>query len=615
MNKKNNIFVIFLLLIFTILNSVLSTNVYAANSVILRTLIDKNSNWKFEDNNIAQNDSWVTPEFDDKSWKSGNAPLGYPANLNISYFGKISNGTLVNNNKSGNAIITYYYRKDFNLENINNISKLDFRFGVDDGIVIYLNGSEISRFNMPTGIVTHATNASSIRTSEYKLSLFPSQFNRILHNGKNEIAVEIHNRNKNSSDIYFDMELKASYEEQAAASISSNDIVSPKITDISMTPGKDETQMNFLWYSTKDIGNATVLLAFKDDTSTKFPLDNAKSFSGITTKASSGKFSNKVSINGLLSNTEYVYKVGNGNEWSASYTFKTANTKSFNFLFMGDPQIGASGLSSDTASWANTLKKGLSMFPNTNMIFSAGDQANSASETEYSAFLSPSVLKNIPVATTQGNHDELGTYYNYHFNNPNTSLIYGVSRSGSDYYFVQNNALFIVLNSNNANTASHSDFVRAAVNANTNVKWKIVMFHHSIYSSSVHSSSSSIVERRNTLTPVFEQNGIDVVLMGHDHTYTRTYQMLGNLPQKNQSTNEKGDVVYNPTGILYITANSSTGSKYYTLNSGTEIYSAIRQQLKVPTFLNVNIDDNSIQIKGIRVDNGQEFDSYKIVKD
>lgn len=76
--------------------------------------------------------------------------------------------------------------------------------------------------------------------------------------------------------------------------------------------------------------------------------------------------------------------------------------------------------------------------------------------------------------------------YNEHFNLPNESRNKGITKAGSDYWFVYENTLFIDINSNNRSAAEHKAFIEEAIAANPNVKWKTVVFHHSIYSSASH---------------------------------------------------------------------------------------------------------------------------------
>ena len=76
-------------------------------------------------------------------------------------------------------------------------------------------------------------------------------------------------------------------------------------------------------------------------------------------------------------------------------------------------------------------------------------------------------------------------------------------------------------------------------------------FHHSIFSTASHVDDGDIITRRNELPQVFKDLDIDVVLMGHDHVYTRTYMMDGTTPDTSKGVQSS---VTNPTGILYLTA-------------------------------------------------------------
>ncbi|MGN1183276.1 MAG: metallophosphoesterase, partial [Faecalibacillus sp.] len=67
--------------------------------------------------------------------------------------------------------------------------------------------------------------------------------------------------------------------------------------------------------------------------------------------------------------------------------------------------------------------------------------------------------------------------------------------------------------------------MQEAIEKNKDVRWKVVAFHHSIYSVANHAIESDILQRRNELAPVFDELGIDVVLMGHDHVYVRSHIM------------------------------------------------------------------------------------------
>lgn len=80
-----------------------------------------------------------------------------------------------------------------------------------------------------------------------------------------------------------------------------------------------------------------------------------------------------------------------------------------------------------------------------------------------------------------------------------------VKEMPKDYYYIYNNALMLVLNSNNRSTAEHEEFIKntlAKTKDNQDIKWKIVVFHHSIYSSASHASDNDILARRDTCSYV-----------------------------------------------------------------------------------------------------------------
>ena len=151
-------------------------------------------------------------------------------------------------------------------------------------------------------------------------------------------------------------------------------------------------------------------------------------------------------------------------------------------------------------------------------MLSAGDQVNTASnESQYDGYLNQEIFSSMPQATSIGNHDSSSNSYNQHFNLPNESADLGDSTAGTDYWYVYNNTLFIDINSNNTSTAEHKAFMEDAIAKNKDVRWKVVVFHHSVYSTASHTTDGDIIQRRNELPPVFDELGIDVVLMGHDH--------------------------------------------------------------------------------------------------
>ena len=100
-----------------------------------------------------------------------------------------------------------------------------------------------------------------------------------------------------------------------------------------------------------------------------------------------------------------MYRVKNGDTISDIYSFTSGNNDgSYEFAFVGDPQIGAGSTDSDIEGWNETLKTISSKF-NADFLLSGGDQVNTASnETQYTGYINE-LFTSLPSATTIGNHD------------------------------------------------------------------------------------------------------------------------------------------------------------------------------------------------------------------
>lgn len=388
---------------------------------------------------------------------------------------------------------------------------------------------------------------------------------------------------------------------------------------LAFAPGSTESEMNFSWYSPATGTPGVIEYAKVTNQFSKAaePVQAKRAIARLAA-ASDGYSANEAVITGLEPSSEYIYRFGDGaGKWTDTYRFHTRPTGSYNFLLMGDPQIGASGdLNADIAGWNDTLQKAVEKFPHSSFIQSAGDQVERRYlEKEYDAYFAPEVLRQLPTATTIGNHDNT-IHYEYHFNVPNQNPELGnYDQSGGNYYFTYGDALFINLNSNQTDAAQHIRFMEetAEATAGQGYKWKFVVLHHSIYSAAVHSRSEHVVGLREALVPAIDRLDIDAVLMGHDHSYVRTYQMKEFKPIQNLKV--EGGASVNPEGTVYLTGNSASGSKFYDMYDTPEPYAAVREQLELPTFMNVDVTPTSLEFTTYRTDTMEVVDSYKIIKD
>jgi hypothetical protein len=175
-------------------------------------LLAFDATWKFETNGLNLGTSWKEVGYSDSGWPSAAALLGFETNM-IPY----ANLGLNTNNMTlwqltrpdGTTNITYYLRTSVNIPFSLASATLTLRHVVDDGALFYFNGTEVFRYNMPTGAVTYLTGASSapgegvIRTAALTN----------VSCGPNVIAVEVHNQNITSSDVLFGAELIATVPE------------------------------------------------------------------------------------------------------------------------------------------------------------------------------------------------------------------------------------------------------------------------------------------------------------------------------------------------------------------------------------------------------------------
>jgi hypothetical protein len=164
-------------------------------------LVPTGSTWRYLDDGSDQGTAWREPDFDDSGWASGPAQLGYGDGdeaTTVSYGGD-----------SENKYITTYFRHSFDVADASIVESATLRILRDDGAVVYLNGTQVFRTNMPDGAIGYSTLAASTIGGSDESAFFTTSVDPgILNNGSNVLAVEIHQAAVTSSDISFDLELR-----------------------------------------------------------------------------------------------------------------------------------------------------------------------------------------------------------------------------------------------------------------------------------------------------------------------------------------------------------------------------------------------------------------------
>jgi hypothetical protein len=490
-------------------------------------LISAGSNWKYLDNGTYPGSSWYSSSFNDASWQSGNAELGY---------GDSDEATVVSyGGSSSNKYITTYFRRSFNVTNPSQFTSLDLQAVRDDGIVVYINGNEVWRNNMPAGTITNNTLASSTiafgNESSWNQTLISASW---LTAGNNVIAVEIHQDAGNSSDISFNLKL-AGNTGTVAASVDRGPYL--------------------------NTGTASgMIVKWRTTQSTDAKVYYGTSAGNLNLVASNPVFStdHEVNISGLNPSTVYYYAVGctgaTLTPQSAGNYFKTSPTTgtkgNYKFWVVGDAGMGDANQKNAKAGFLNYIG-------NTHIdgwIWCGDNAYDNGYDSQYQSNVFSNntyenELKRFVVWPAPGNHD-----YNNHipfspspayydiFTLPTAAEAGGLA-SGTEKYYSYNygNIHFVVLDSYDEGRNTSDPMAIWLTNdlaANT-LPWTIAYWHHPPYTKGSHNSDNSnfldgeLVDIRQNIIPIIENAGVDLVLNGHSHCYERSFLMDGHYGNSN----------------------------------------------------------------------------------
>lgn len=161
-------------------------------------LVMSNSVWRYVDTGANLGTAWIERGFDDTGWSNGPAELGFGDGPQ----GRPEATPLTPGH------ITYYFRQWFDVPDPSAFTYLTVQLMRDDGGIVYLNGTEIFRSNMPQGPVDYLTPTPNSIPNSDESRFFPMSVNAaLLTTGSNVLAVEIHQQSAGSSDVSFALEL------------------------------------------------------------------------------------------------------------------------------------------------------------------------------------------------------------------------------------------------------------------------------------------------------------------------------------------------------------------------------------------------------------------------
>ena len=580
-------------------------------------LIDLNTTWKFIDDNtdpatgLGSLDAWTDVNFNDGAWKTGKGPFGNKDGQKTSpIYVSPTPSTLLNlkrPDKESQSVKTYFFRTEFTINNLNALSDynaLAFEVYANDAVVIYVNGTKVCDSRVETSTTTNLYYSSgNWQQSEFKVLL--SDIGG-LREGKNVVSVQLHNKSSSSNDVYFAMPRL--------------DLVAYNPTPYSakqavLSVGSDESERNLAWLSNIAAAGEVRLAEASKVTDGIFPSEYT-SFSATSAPSANiyDTYAKKATLKNLKSNTAYAYVIVADGMMSDVYYFNTSGDGAYDFVFLSDPQISTE---EHGKSWADTVNKAVSSL-GADFIISAGDQVESSDSELLYSYAIPDALSGVAFAPSVGpGHDSQSSLYADHFNLPNLSNSYGDNATSANYWYTYNGTLFMHLNMSALSAyknGEHEAFMKEAIAANPDAKWKIVVMHYSVYSTGKHGGTNeTIISIRETLVPIFTELGIDIVLSGHDHVYTRTHIMNGTAVSGDTVVN---NTVVSPNGVLYLCASSCTGSKFYNQVVTDADFVAAENYEKRKSAVKLEVSDTSVKLTSYFIDGDtpEQFDTFTIEK-
>ena len=262
---------------------------------------------------------------------------------------------------------------------------------------------------------------------------------------------------------------------------------------------------------------------------------------------------------GLEPNSDYLYRVGDGANWTEWFEFSTASDSDdpFSVIYYGDAQNNIE------EHVSRVFRKAYADKPEADIFLHAGDLIDVSTRDKewgewfHAAGYTNGMINNI---ATPGNHEyrsgQIAPYWDDQFEFPeNGPAGMAEAHAESVYYTDYQGVRFISLNtnvqSNRALMEEQAEFLDQALEENPG-NWSVVTFHHPVFSTTGTRNNQNV---RDIWNPILQEHNVDLVLQGHDHSYAR-----GHMRNESQGRSE----IHN--GTVYVM--SVAGPKMYALNDG-----------------------------------------------
>lgn len=362
-----------------------------------------------------------------------------------------------------------------------------------------------------------------------------------------------------------------------------------------------KTSRAFTWHS----GQAdveTVIQLVKGTDNADWDSDSVLSFTGATTpliiEDGTTQGVHKVEATGLEPGTTYTYRAGSGKskEWSDAAVFQTEaeGTDTFTFINVTDSQ----GVTEqDFDLWGNTLNKAFETFPAAQFIVHNGDLTEEPQDEQAWTHLFEKAgrwVTSVPFMPVTGNHDEVdgeAARFVSHFNVPVNGAVGSIA--GTTYSFDYGPVHVVFLNSE-SNVKEQTEWLEKDL-ANTDKEWKIAAVHQGPYGGNTYKKAKDWAK-------VFDEFGVDLVLQGHNHEYSRSY------PLKDGEIVGDGETpVENRAGTVYVVTNTS-GQKFNE-KKDDQFYHKVHFQNEKQMFAGITVKGDMLTYEAYDVD-GTKLDEF-----
>lgn len=524
-------------------------------------LIRPNTVWQYAAADSVTG-AWKTDNYTTSHWLKDTAQIG---------FGEGDEKTILPYGTDPNQKpITWYFKQIIEITDASRMQSLLFQGSIDDGYILYINGMEVYRNNLPTGGITHTTPALTAIEGTAELPLYIVVPANVLSLGENTIAIEVHQSNAADNDFSFDVSLTATHYTDGI-------IRGPYLQSASTTA------VTVRW---RTLSAKSARLKYGTDLNQLSSQIDSVSL----------KREHEIRVTALQPNTKYYYQIEDTNgtilKAAASNLYFTTHTTDVNQPL----SVWVTGDAGRITEYQRSMRNAFAQYrgqQTTHAWLLLGDNAyNDGTDDEYQYAMFENMfeeqLANTVVWPSPGNHD-LDKYDSTLKNAPYFSIFTvptqgesGGRPSGTESYYSFNIGAvhFISLDSYDTprdSLAAMGRWLKQDLESNT-LPWIVAYWHHPPYSKGSHDSDdindskernpsgrSRLFEMREQIVPLLERYGVDLVLTGHSHCYERSYMINGHYSTSDEFYREacimngkrsgkKQDqqaYIKNPSDVLY----------------------------------------------------------------